>query len=311
MPEDISISFFVKEIIEKMNPKIYFPLAIVICLGAAAFYLFTTNSANNNKRKASSVDIDETLATNTISLNDINYIASNLNPNSTHLDVLLTVASCPDAVKYGLKQYEATQKIIKDRIARDQEEELKNSKNSSKAASNSNMFDLDDDGWADDDDEEMDEEAKQKAILAKLADEQKKKEKEQVDKAMGKIKLLLEGIDEGVVGQNWVENTLAEKGAWPPQDLRLLNDAEFEYNKTKVAPLDHPGLRRNLCMITGRLNSMMLNTHPELCTFFGAFFFSSQCRHVSFLACVKIFSPITTPLLVFSSYLQWQPEKKN
>ena len=53
MPEDISISFFVKEIIEKMNPKIYIPLAIVICLGAAAFYLFTTNSANNNKRKAS------------------------------------------------------------------------------------------------------------------------------------------------------------------------------------------------------------------------------------------------------------------
>ena len=113
------------------------------------------NSANNNKIKASSVEIDETLATNTISLNDINYIASNLNPNSTHLDVLLTFASCPDAVKYGLKQYEATQKIRKDRIARDKEEELKNSKKSSKAASNSNMFDLDDDGWADDDDEEM------------------------------------------------------------------------------------------------------------------------------------------------------------
>jgi hypothetical protein len=112
----------------------------------------------------------------------------------------------------------------------------------------------------------MDEETKRKAALAKAADEQKKKDQEQLNKATGKIKLLLEGIDEGVIGQKWVENILASKEAWPPKDLCFLKDEMFDYKGKKVSALDHPGLRRNICMIMGRINSLMLNTHPELCT---------------------------------------------
>ena len=75
----------------------------------------------------------------------------------------------------------------------------------------------------------------------------------------------MEGIDDGVIGQKWVENTLAENGFWPPKDLGILEGAKFNYNGKKVSALEHPGLRRNICMLMGRLNSMLLNTHPELC----------------------------------------------
>ena len=110
-----------------------------------------------------------------------------------------------------------------------------------------------------------DEDSKEKAKLAKMADEQKKKEQEQLNKATGTGKILLEGIDDGVIGQKWVENTLAGQGAWPPKDLRFLKDTKFDYNGKMVSAVDHPGLRRNLCMMMGRINSMMLNTHSELC----------------------------------------------
>ena len=241
-------------------------LLFVIAAAGYYYYAFVMN-----KKKKPTVEIDETMATNTVSLKDVNYLASRLSPDSSHMDVLLAVASCPDSIKYGLKHHEAKEKTRADRIAQDKEEQA-NEKMNVKSAANENLFDVDDEGWADEDD--MDDESKRKLELEKKAEEQKKKDLEQLNKATGKFKILLEGIDAGVIGQQWVEKTLASNGAWPPKDLRFLSGEKFDYNGKMVSALEHPGLRRNICMMMGRINSLMLNTHPELCKFIGmmAFF---------------------------------------
>jgi len=249
----------VEEIPEEVKSMPYMAIGILLFVLAAAGYYYYAFVAN--KKKKPNVEIDEVMATNTVSLQDVNYLASRLAPDSTHLDVLFAVATCPDCVKYGLKQHEAKEKIRADRIA-DEEKEKANDSSKAKSSASNNMFDFDDEGWADDDD--MDEESKRKVELEKKAEEQKKKDREQLNKATGKTKILLEGIDDGVIGQNWVEDTIASKGAWPPKELRFLGKETFEYNGKNVTALDHPGIRRNLCMMLGRINSMMLNTHPEL-----------------------------------------------
>lgn len=252
----------VDEIPDDVKSTPYMAIGMLFFVIAAAgyyYYVFVMN-----KKKKPTVEIDETMATNTVSLKDINYLASRLAPDSTHMDVLMAVASCPDSVKWGLKHHEAKEKIRAERIAQDAKEKA-NEKNKPNSATKDSMFDFDDEGWADEDD--MDEESKRKLELQKKAEEQKKKDREQLNKATGKTKVLLEGIDEGVIGQQWVEDTLASQGAWPPADLRFLGREKFEYNGKKVPTLEHPGMRRNLCMMMGRINSMMLNSHPELCKF--------------------------------------------
>jgi len=217
-------------------------------LGGAAYYFLVSKNRKGKKE----IDVDEAMAANSVGLGDISYIASKLHPQSTHMDVLWTVISTPENIAYGLKAEKAKEKLREERIKSDKEEVK------------ANMFDFDDEGWADDDDDDMDEEAKHKAKLEKEAEEQKKRDREQLEKATGKAKILMEGIDDGVIGQKWVENTLAENGFWPPKDLGILEGAKFNYNGKKVSALEHPGLRRNMCMLMGRLNSMLLNTHPEL-----------------------------------------------
>lgn len=237
----------------------YLAIGILLCVLVAAGhygYAFVVG-----KKKKPTVELDDTLATNTVSLKDVAYLASRLAPDSTHVDVLMAVASCPDSIKFGLIQHEKKGKIRADRIAQDEKEKA-NRKNKTKSSAAENMFDFDDEGWAGDDD--MDDEAKEKVALARALEERKKKEREELNKATGKTKQLLEGIDDGVIGQKWVEDTLASKGCWPPKDLGFLESEKFDYNGKKVSPLEHPGLRRNLCMITGRINSALLNTHPEL-----------------------------------------------
>jgi hypothetical protein len=245
---------------------------VLFASGTALVVLYYFLRVKGGKKKAS-VEIDETIATNSVSFHDINYIVKRLHPNSSHMDVLLAIASCPDSIANGLRAFKIKEKITEERHTQDKEEAKKSKKSAS--SSSIDMFALDNEGWADDDDDEMDEESKRKAQLAKLADDQKKKDQEQLKKATGKMKVLLEGIDAGVIGQAWVENTLSSKGAWPPKDLSFLKDDKFDYNGERVPALDHPGLRRNLCMMMGRLNSMMLNTHPELCTLKGEYFNSA------------------------------------
>jgi hypothetical protein len=220
---------------------------------------------DQKKKKESEAPMN---VSNTVSLKDIAYLADQLGPNSTHIDVLWAVASTPESIEWGLQNYNA-QEIIREERRQQDEEESKNPDSKKKKAAAVNLFDLAEDGWADDyDDEEQDEEAKRKIKLAKDTEEQEKSDRENLQKDSGKIRPLLEGLDEGVIGQTWVETTLASVKAWPPKDLKFFGKRTFEYNGKQVSsPLDHPGLRRNICMITGRLHSIVLNSHPELCKF--------------------------------------------
>jgi hypothetical protein len=249
------------------SANLYVIVIIIAALAAAAAYYFLVVQKKDSGKKnnvTKDVDVDEAVATNTVGLKDIGYIASKLSPDSTHLDVLFAVASTPESIMWGTKAYLKKEKFKQDRLEEEKKEGEENKKSSSKASSSSgNMFELDDDGWADEADD-MDEEAKEKAKLAKEAEEQKQKEREQLKQATGKVKILLEDLDEGVIGQKWVESTLEKAGAWPPPDLRFLKDMTFEYDGKQLSALDHPGLRRNLCHIAGRIHSIALNSHPDL-----------------------------------------------
>merc|ERR1719343_295673 len=212
------------------------------------------------KKRGSDADVDEALATNTVGLADVTYIASKLSPDSDPLDVLLAVASTPESITWSVRQLASREKVIAKRLEADKEEEAKK-KAAAKKSADDKMFDLGDD-WADDDDE--DEETKKKSELANKAMEEKQKLEGEVAKATGKVKMPIEGMDDGVIGQEWVEKTLGKVGVWPPKELRFLKDMTFDYKGKKVSALEHPGLRRNLCFVAGRLNSLALNTHPDL-----------------------------------------------
>jgi primosomal protein N' len=251
---------------------------------AAAYYYFVVlknQKKDTSKNKSiKDVDIDDPMANNSVGINDIAYIASKLKPDSTPLDILLAVASSPESIEWGTKAHLKRQTIIQERLEEDKnhQQEKKKEGSSNKSSSSNSVFDLDDDGWADDDEDLDDEEAKEKAKLAKKAEEDKKKAREELKKVTEKPKYLLEGID-GVIGQQWVEATLAKAGAWPLPDMRFLDGMTFEYEGKQVSALDHPGLRRNLCHIAGRINSVRLNSHPELSKFGGGMKMARQGAH--------------------------------
>lgn len=201
-------------------------------------------------------EVKANLDSNTVSLEDLGYLGKVLSPNSTHFDILLAIASTPENILWAVVNLDKIEVLRKEALA-----EKKKAKPQKKESMS--FDDFDDQGWADDDAEE-DEGAKEAALAAKRAEEEKARQLEQLKKATGQTKDLLEGIDEGVVGQEWVRKTLEEKGHWPPQDISFLSSQKFDYKGKMVSALDHPGLKRNLQMTMGRINSRMLNTHPEL-----------------------------------------------
>lgn len=233
-------------------------LVLVGIIAAAAYYLFFKKKET---KRGANVDLDETLATNTVGLGDVTYIASKLSPESDQLDVLLAIASTPESITWSTKTLASREKVIAKRIEQEKEEEAKKN-GKGKKPDDDKIFEFDDDGWADDDDD--DEETKRKSELANKAMEEKQKLEQDASKASGKVKIPLEGLDDGVIGQEWVEKSLEKLGFWPPKDLRFLKDMKFDHNGKQVSALDHPGLRRNLLYICGRLNSIALNSHPEL-----------------------------------------------
>ena len=237
-----------------VNLLVAYGVAILAVVGAILYYILKDKFV---QKKKSLPEVDDMTTSNTVGLGDVAYLAKVLKPDSSHNDVLLAVASTPENVIYGLRNYKNVEKMRMERIQEDLEE-TKNAK-PKKAATVDAMFNLDDDGWADDDDGDD-----EKAKAAAVAEEEKKKAREDLKKAVGKEKVKMEGIDDGVLGQLWVEKVLGSKEMWPPKDLGVLNGARFDYDGKMVSALDHPGLRRNLCMITGRLNSLVLNGHPEL-----------------------------------------------
>jgi hypothetical protein len=229
-------------------------LLLAAAIGGAAYYFLVIKKQQTKEKE---VVLDEVMATNSVGLKDISYIAAKLHPESSHMDVLWAVISTPESIAFGLRAFNAKEKLRRERIAQNLEDAKKGKKSTDESAS---MFDFDDEGWAEDEDDDMDEESRRKAKASKQAEEQAKKDKEQLEKATGKTKVLLEGLDAGVIGQNWVETTLSKKNG-------ILEGMKFEYEGKQVSALDHPGLRRNICMIQGRLNSVILNSHPELCKY--------------------------------------------
>ena len=193
---------------------------------------------------------------NTVATGDAAYIASNLSPDSTHLDVLLVLATTPENLSISQADIERADKIRAER-----KELLDKEKKASAAAKSGGDFDdLMDGDWADDDDDE-DEDTKRRAELGRKAEEERAKQAKTLAAATGKVASVK--LD-GVLGQMWVEDTLKKNGKWPPE-LGVLAGKKFKNEKGRdVAPLDNRAVRRNICMTMGRLNSVMLNTHPDL-----------------------------------------------
>ena len=152
------------------------PYVIAIVVGgiiALAYYFLVMKKKEDGSKKnrGKNVDVDETMATNSVGMKDITYIASKLKPDSTHMDILLAVASSPESIMWGTRAHLRKEKLKADRLEEDKKEKAESKLDATKKTdSNNNMFELDDDGWADED-EDMDEEAKEKAKLAKKAEE--------------------------------------------------------------------------------------------------------------------------------------------
>ena len=168
---------------------------------------------------------------------DAKHLVNQLRPNMTALDILYAIACTPDMLK-------VTQKALELR------EEAKEKKLNALASKNkeASMEDLlaDDDGWAEEDDDPA-------TAAAKKAAEQKEKEAKQLADATGKTDptlIKLEGVDDGVLGAQWVEEQCTKMKCWPPPSFK--------------GDLSDPAVKRNLLMTMGRLHAKQLNTHPEL-----------------------------------------------
>lgn len=228
-------------------------LYLAMFVGIAIYAIRYVQAADN---KASKAAMDTS-----VSAADPAYLASHLSPTSTHLDVLYLIATTPESISITSKNIAKAEELRK--------EKLKLLKKRNPKKKESNEFDFDDGGeWADDNEE--DEAAKVAAEAAKKAEEEKRLAAAQLANATGKsnepANIKMEGIDDGVLGQKWVEDSLKPLKMWPPPNMNVLEKQTFldtADGKVKSA-LDHPAVRRNLCMTMGRLNSNMLNSHPDL-----------------------------------------------
>lgn len=199
---------------------------------------------------------------NSVAESDVSYLAMNLSPESTHLEVLFTIATAPESLDITTAAIEQTEDLKRQRL-----EFLKPELKKSVKKVDENKFDLDDGGWAEDDDGD---DAKAEAASR----QEKEKLAKEVAAASGKSELIkhlkIEGVDDNVLGQKWVEEALTKIGQWPPtaenwNGLQKTYSLSTKGKKTEVLEgLDHPSVRRNLCMSLGRLNANFLNTHPEL-----------------------------------------------
>ena len=210
-------------------------------LATIVYVLYKRRQSNNSKSNVNLLS-----ATNSVAVDDLVYLVHHLTPTSTPLDVLYTVLSTPEMQQASLMEYQKVQELRQKR-----RDEL------AKTASNIVDFDVQNmGGWDDDDDDDTNTAAHQHA------EQEQQAELERLKLATGQATQKMEGLDEGVLGQAWVERTLTAAGAWPP--VGALEGQTFLYQNKPVTALDHPGLRRYLCMTTGRLNSHLLNGHPEL-----------------------------------------------
>jgi len=235
-------------------------VALVLILMYLGFFVIIIVSAVRYVKQTEVKEKKED-KTNTVANFDASYLASKLNPDSSHLEVLYYIATTPENLDV------TTETLKKIKQMRDEKQMVLQKAEEKAKQVHSIPVDDDDGGWASDDDDES-EESKAATLALKKAEEDKKKEIQKLNTSMGKKQdisdIPLEGIDKGVIGQEWVLKRLTERNLWPP---KLPKDAGTFKDKStgKVCePLDHPAVARNLLMTMGRLNAVMLNTHADL-----------------------------------------------
>lgn len=191
---------------------------------------------------------------NSVAQSDMSYLAMHLRPDSSHVDVLFYIATCPELIEIAQQEIDKGEELKKLRI-----EYL----NPSKKKREDDGFDFGNDGgWAEDDDDD--------AQAAKAKEAEKERLAKEVAEASGNNiakKIKIEGVDDGVVGQAWVEKSLSKLGQWPPKfsDVSAIPNMTFSVKGGNAVPaLEHKAVRRNLCMTLGRLNARELNSDQEL-----------------------------------------------
>lgn len=221
-------------------------------------------------------------------LSDEEYFTKHLiqHPNQssiTHMDVLFCVSTCPELLR-TTQEFLTSAEEQKNRkqqiLLQKQQKDSTNVNSTASAATNAtkSAFELDDFGWADDittDDNDVDQEKIERAKKLKLFEAEKELEKQRMADLIVKkspdteesssllseqklISMKFEDLDDGALGQRWVEQTLQtiDSDVWPPSN----KDGTFPVNTV----MDHPASRRNVCMLLARLYSLVLNSHPAL-----------------------------------------------
>lgn len=222
----------------------------VLLLAAAGFYYYYSTNLTQKAAGSTAVAPPDT----TVTPEDLVYLATTLRPTASHWDVITAILTTPSNVQWSLYDQQRVQEAIRKR-----KEVLK--EEAAQSATAATDFDdlVNGEGWADDDDDDEDgitEDDAARRAAAAAADAAEAQRLERLRQATGKTARQVEAVDEGVLGQNWVEQRLEEHGVWPPQDFGLLS--------TGSSGLKEPGIRRMLCIATGRLHSQHLNQHPEL-----------------------------------------------
>lgn len=225
---------------------------IIFALKFATKSSFTTSSSSSSS--STSNKKDNKPLNRKVTLNpdaDAKFILNSLKPTTTPLEILYTIATSPDNITVSSKSLELRADLVQRKLAHLETEAKKAADAQANATLDELLNDDDDDAWANDDEDD------EAAMAAKAAKEEKKKQEAALAKATGKdaqdvTKVMLEGVDDDVLGMQWVKRNLTQLGVWPPPNYT-----------TSDSTMDEP-TERNLLMTMGRLNSRALNSHPEL-----------------------------------------------
>ena len=197
------------------------------------------------------------------------HLARTLRPNSDHWDVLVAILSSPIMIQWSVYDQQRVELALEKRKQELEEEKTKPANVVNDMDDLVNLGGWDDEEDNNDQDETLDEQRKEqdeREMAAKKAEDDRKRLMEKLKAATGKATVPMEAIDEGVIGQKWVESKLQQVNVWPPKSLSYFESKTYDYPPLEkvLSPLDHPGIRRMLCITLGRLHSSVLNSHPEL-----------------------------------------------
>jgi len=188
-------------------------------------------------KKVDTPEVEEAVNQSSVSSKDLVFLLKYLKPEMHHVAILLLLCATPDNLAWGLRDLARVERAREVRRQKDLEEAQAPQDEPKKTELDLDAL-LNEGGWDEDGDNTYKEAKKEKKDGKKV----------------------FEGMDKGVLGQKWVEKTLAAVKQWPPPELPFFSEVEHENGKG----MKHPGFERISCMIMGRLNSMYLNSHPEL-----------------------------------------------